>query len=637
MENSGHRLSISQVYQLAHEYRDHAYSVASKISSEEELKQYYTLINMSIRMFQMLKGKCTLSVVEDSKITFEMVELLIHETHNFDLAELYISSLKERLQTHQNSMCVVEEVMHCEFLLVHDLPLMRDTKFHYKIALRNCNELVQYMTSLKDEVYQNWALVFQYVGVALCIKLKQHRRVKTSFAGLLSQCGDKSQWKWFLNLCYVNYLLNERFPIPEAAIEELRSTELDTVGPRLYAWKLALNMVIQVYKDGNITEHLNEFKRFFDVNKQSLVNDEDKGCMISIAPGVTLKVDLPIIFHYKELKNILLLLQSVSYIVNCYDGKGNFSRKFLPKVHSTTQKLMKTIGTGGVSMNELDSRVQTYKSILDFCDFYKVWEEILLNGAVVEAAAASSSSSSSSNLGPSPAYTKLLQAMKVQFQGGGGVEEYTRLAQSGGTSSEVKMISLLNCYTVQAAKVSRCPGDKQAQLVEQCNKVWQQVERLLRETDLQFNPIWECTVMILWLFSHFEPFSWNPLPCSDKERAEYMSKLREFYSSNKFASGGGAVDERFKLKKALLLQVLVNYLGGRMLEHDLEEIRGISGKCFDMCRHQGGMDKVQYVVGIWHLMNCTVGMRGKDVALTNAKLEALVKQITSGEQSKAKK
>ena len=199
------------------------------------------------------------------------------------------------------------------------------------------------------------------------------------------------------------------------------------------------------------------------------------------------------------------------------------------------------------------------------------------------------------------------------------------------------MISLLNCYTVQAAKVSRCPGDKQAQLVEQCNKVWQQVERLLRETDLQFNPIWECTVMILWLFSHFEPFSWNPLPCSDKERAEYMSKLREFYSSNKFASGGGAVDERFKLKKALLLQVLVNYLGGRMLEHDLEEIRGISGKCFDMCRHQGGMDKVQYVVGIWHLMNCTVGMRGKDVALTNAKLEALVKQITSGEQSKAKK
>ena len=44
---------------------------------------------------------------------------------------------------------------------------------------------------------------------------------------------------------------------------------------------------------------------------------------------------------------------------------------------------------------------------------------------------------------------------------------------------------------------------------------------------------------------------------------------------------------------------------------------------------EGGMRKIQYVVGIWHLMNCTVGMRGKDVALTNAKLEALVKQITS--------
>ncbi|CAI4060628.1 hypothetical protein SKDZ_05G2260 [Saccharomyces kudriavzevii ZP591] len=618
MDNSGERLSISQVYQLAHEYRDHAYSVANRIGCEEELAQYYSLINMSVRMFQLLKRKCALSVVEDSKVTFEMVELLMHETHNFDLAELYISSLKERLQTHQNSVDLVEEIMHCEFLLLHDLPLMRDTRFHYKIALRNCNELVQYMTGLQDEMYRNWASVFQYVGVTLCIKLRQHRRVKTSFAGMFSQLREKSQWKWFLNLCYVNYLLEERFPIPEAALDELASTELSTVGPGLYAWRLALEMVIQVYKDGNITEHLNEFKKFFDENKQSLADDGGRGCMVGIAPGVTLRVDLPMIFHYKELKNILLLLQSVSYIVNCYDERGNFSRKFLPKVYSTTQKLIKTIAAGGVSMNELDLRIQTYKRILEFCEFYKVWEETLLKGAVVE--------TESPKPGPSPAYVKLLQAMKVQFQGGEAAEEYIRLAQSGGTSSEVKMISLLNGYTVQAARVSRSSADRQGELVDHCNKVWLQVEKLLRETDLQFNPMWECTVMLLWLFSHFEPFSWNPLPCSDKQRAEYMSKLREFYSRNKFAGTG---DSRFKLKKALLLQVLVNYLGGRMLEHDLGEIRAISGKCFEICRQQGGMEKVQYVVGIWHLMNCTVGMRGKDVALTNAKLEALVRQVTT--------
>ena len=624
MENLGDKLSISQVYHLAQEYRDHAYSIANKIGSEEGLKQYYGLMNMSIQMFQLLKTKCTLSVLEDSKVTFEMVELLIQETYNFDLAELYISSLKERLQTHQSDTDLVEEIMRCEFLLLHDLPLMRDSKFHYKIALRNCNELVQYMVNLQDELYQNWASVFQYVGVMLCIKLKQHRRVKTSFHGLLSQCREKSQWKWFLNLCYVNYLLNERFPIPEDALQELRSTELHTVGPELYAWKLALEMVIQLYKDGNITDHLNEFKNFFDTNKQSLVTNEGKGCVIKIMPRIALKVELPMIFHYKELKNILLLLQSVSYIVNCYDEKGNFSRKFLPKVYSTTQKLIKNIAAGGVSMNELDSRIQTYKSILEFCEFYKVWEQTLLKGAVV--------TTESPKLGPSPGYVRLLQAMKVQFEGGGAVEEYTRLAQSGGTSSEVKMISLLNCYTVQAARVSRCSGDKQGELVEQCNKVWLQVEKLLQETDLQFNPIWECTVTVLWLFSHFEPFSWNPLPCSDKQRAEYVSKLREFYSSNKFVAGEAVADNRFKLKKALLLQILVNYLGGRMLEHDLGEIYAISAKCFDMCRQQGGMRKVQYVIGIWHLMNCTVAMRGKDVALTNAKLEALVKQITSVKQ-----
>ena len=49
----------------------------------------------------------------------------------------------------------------------------------------------------------------------------------------------------------MNYLLNERFPIPEDALQELRSTELHTVGPELYAWKLALEMVIQLCKDGN--------------------------------------------------------------------------------------------------------------------------------------------------------------------------------------------------------------------------------------------------------------------------------------------------------------------------------------------------------------------------------------------------
>ncbi|CAI7275460.1 CPS_collapsed_G0016890.mRNA.1.CDS.1 [Saccharomyces cerevisiae] len=57
-------------------------------------------------------------------------------------------------------------------------------KFHYKIALRNCNELVQYMVNLQDELYQNWASVFHTAG-------------EDEFSRAASQCREKSQWKWF--------------------------------------------------------------------------------------------------------------------------------------------------------------------------------------------------------------------------------------------------------------------------------------------------------------------------------------------------------------------------------------------------------------------------------------------------------
>lgn len=634
------KLSPELIYQLSHEYLDHAYLVARNVKTEEQLKQYYTLISMCIRSLQHIKCSFPLSVEQDARLTIELVELLLSETHSLDLAESYLSSMRERLhhvQISSSSGALLPEKMHCEFLSLYALPMNRNCKFNYRIAQRNCEELIQYLTELKNagETNEVWLVIFQYVDVWLNIKLGKHSLAKAGFHDLSQKESGSIQWQAFVRICHFNYLLDRRFPVPQVTLEQIKSMKCAEIGAKLFGWKLILELTLQIYEDKNISDKLSQFKEFFANNKDFL-NDTSDSCVIEVDLNVSVSLKVPSLFQYKDMKNILLLLQSVSYLVNCYDIKANFSTKFLPKVLSTTKKLIKSVSEiEDRSLHYYASKIDCYESVLSIAEFYIIWERFLLT---------SDFQSLQSIATTSPYYSNLLGSMLLQIDEGKpdleACQNYHNVTVSN-TSSEAKLIALLNIYVIRASLISR--NIQREENVSHCNELWLHITKALQETDLQNNTTWDCTVTILWIMSHFEPFTSNPMPAGDEERSKYIEILRKYYSANKLLQTHSkapatnldleiVTDNAFKVKKSLLMQILLNYLGGRLLEQDLETICQVSGICFRLAK-QSNMLVLYYITGLWHLTNCTVAMKNKEVIIVTAKLEAVVAQITDKRHS----
>ena len=135
---------------------------------------------------------------------------------------------------------------------------------------------------------------------------------------------------------------------------------------------------------------------------------------------------------------------------------------------------------------------------------------------------------------------------------------------------------------------------------------------------------------ILWLLSHLEPFTSSPMPSTDEEKSRFLTLLRNYYMVNKVIKEDSQemnVDGgNLKIKKSVLLQILLNYLGGRLLEQDLAVICQVSGLCFKLSRQQNSI-YLQYVIGIWHLLNSTVAMNSKEVTIMRSTLENIVKDL----------
>ncbi|QLG71108.1 hypothetical protein HG535_0B01460 [Zygotorulaspora mrakii] len=627
-------LSFEVLGQLSKEYLDHAHRVAGDIKDEDQLKDYFKLVSMSVQCLQYLKTNYPLSIAQDAEITYQLVEVLLEETLNFDLAEAYLSSIRERLQNHHGSYSnwsVLHEKMKFEFLTLYVLPMKRDDKFHYRIALKNCDEVVHFLAEWKYDknVTGSWLLIFQYVNIRLNIKLNNVKRALSQFQEMTVVGKGSTEWKSFIILCHVNFYLNQRLIIPSYLLKALGSLSCDQVGAKLYGWKLMLELIIQIYKDSDITGNLNEFKEFFAEQKDALKDDQDS-VTLEIGPSVHMHIQLSSVFQYKHLKNVLLLLQSVSYLVNCYAKRANFSTKFLPKVSLTTKKLISSVTQSGPhSLSFYDSRIEWYRTIQQFSEFYQKWEGLLLTGQIKD---------TRGNTFLTQDYAALLSVISHQIgsmkDGSQICDSYNEIISRNRTSNEVRMVALLNAYIIRVSLMSGSV-QKQEQLIH-CNSLWLQITNTLEQTDLHLNPTWDCTVVVIWLISHFESFTAYPLPVSDDERSSYIERFKVYYEKNKFE--GNEVDNDLndsgvkKLKKSLLMQILLNYVGGRLFEQDLTVISQISGICFRLARQQKFLI-LEYVVGLWHLMNCTVAMKRKEVVLVTATLDSIVKKLSAGEQS----
>ncbi|CAR29690.1 hypothetical protein ZYGR_0AD03740 [Zygosaccharomyces rouxii] len=616
------RLPVDVVYHLSHEYRQQAYLHAHTVRDERLLKQYYTLISMAIKCLEYAKAQYALSMDQDYQITMELVEILVKETHNLDLAEQYLSSLKERLKNHQvaaSTETLFRQRMHCEFLSLYEMPLRRDSKFHFKIASRNCDALLQYFQNVGAE-YQAWKQVFEYVNVCLNAKLGKRSRARADFIKLDNQ-NMPGQWGAFITLSHASFLLSRRYTISPEIRQKLNCIDVSVVGPHLFSWKMVLELYIQVFEDKNITNNLNQFKQFFAEYKGFLL-DNDGVCDVNIDEKVRLRLTLLCVFQYRDLKNVLLLLQSVSFLVNCHDKKANFSTKFLPKVQSTTVKLIESNKkNGGKSLSSYDEDRNLYEHILSCVDFYQKWENFLLSSEVKPL-----NQATGDTIGL--LYSPLLEAMKLQVAGNNeSVGNYEKITDSKQVN-EVRIIAMVNSFVIRASRMSK--NIQREENMARCNSLWAEMDHILRESDLWKNQMWGCTMTILWLLSHLEPFTSSPMPSTDEEKSRFLTLLRNYYMVNKVIKEDSQemnVDGgNLKIKKSVLLQILLNYLGGRLLEQDLAVICQVSGLCFKLSRQQNSL-YLQYVIGIWHLLNSTVAMNSKEVTIMRSKLEAIVKDL----------
>ncbi|CCK71220.1 cohesin-loading factor complex subunit SCC4 KNAG_0G01620 [Huiozyma naganishii CBS 8797] len=620
-----------ELYGVAVEYETLAFELAQEMlaegSSEVSLVQYYRLIEMAVRTLVALKQRGTLSLEQDCDVTWRLARLLVNETWDLDLAETYLSSLRERIISNGRFIDNLNARLVCEYWLLYEIPLRRDDKFHCKIALRGCFALLEGLDT-KSNMYS----LFKFIAAALNLKMKKYRRAQLQLEELVliieEHDASRRDWYAFVLLRYVNLMLERRTPLTPATKQRLAALKCDEIGPQLYVWKLFLELTIQIYKDANITDELNKFKTFFQSYKTELKTADRYS--IKFNEFISMQVQLSTISQYRDVKNVLLLMQSVSYLVNCYDPRANFSTKFLPKVKATTGQLIKTMADGAMpqSLSHWDTKSAWYNDILYYCDFYTMWEHMLLGSSI-------------ETQQPKDTkfwiYNELLNAINGQSglsdcEGASDcLAKYSAVLAKGQSAkrsapNEVKIICLLNQFTVLASQVSQNEGVQDG--ITQCGEKWAQIAELMRETDLEGNNVWDCTIAIVWIISHFEPFTWNPLPSTNEEKSVYMNKLNEYYSANKMVNMEHAVagGERFQLKKSLLLQILLNYLGGRIIETETELITEISATCFKLARRHN-MAAISYVVGLWHLMNCTISMKPKEVTYTTAKLEAIVREM----------
>ncbi|SCW04321.1 LAFE_0H10968g1_1 [Lachancea fermentati] len=602
------KLQIGTLYALSHEYSDHAHKIAGSVSTEDEMRQYYTLISMSIKALQAIKEQFQLTAEQDVVVTVELSDLLIKETHNLDLAEMYLSSVRERLR----ETTLFHEKMLIEFFLFR-VAKARDDSRYTREAIRNLTNLLEMLETTNSP----WSDVFRFTYIQFCEREEKPGHVAAKYLEVLERTKVHKALHSFLLCRYVCFCLENWIEIRDDLLTELLAIENSEDLPiQLILWKQFVELLVLIFKDENITSKLSDFKTILSSHKKELLASHFE---LSVSPEIIITVESPIL-QYADVKNILLFLQSVSYLTNCYDKRTNFSTKFIPKVKKTTNELIKAPHSS--SLSDQGSRCSFYERLLELCAFYESLEGLILHANCEEQSIPNK-------------YKPLVDGMKYQLE----LDSQKALAKFSEISNfekdpELELITLCNVFNIHLGTISAAGQNVSLDQYKIANDTWDRIQKIYQGYGFDQNHIWRCTITILWITSHFEPFTNVQLAKTDNE--PYMDQLKWYYLGNRLSGGGSGdgnneesntvIDKSPPLKKSLLLHFLLNYLAGSMVVHDLQEKCQVSNTCFHMGKQQA-MPLMRYLAGIWNLINCSLAMKGKDVAVTKAKLSSLVQKL----------
>lgn len=611
---------LGLIYHLSKQYALTAHDVASEIQTESELRQYFTLINQAIRCLRYLKdGGFQLSLEQDFQITCDLAWLLIEETHRLDLAEQYLSSLREKLQ----NTTWINEKMYTDYLLLCKIPLMKNDGAQSKVIVKNLGKLI---SSLDSSL---WKVLFEYFRLQL-IPIKE--RKVSDYRNIIYVVKPHKQFHFVVMCSFINYCLDSCSHIPDDLWSDFEKLESDI--PKLQIWKFLLELLVLIVQDINITDKLSEMKLFFDANKEKLDNPLEP---IVLFESISLKLDLPV-FGYSDVKNLLLFFQSVSYLPNCYDKRSNFSIKFLPKTAANTEKLIQSLQEK-CSLTKLNTIHKFYHTLLELVKFYQACESIILKGTV-------------SDISIGAPYCHLLSAWECHIRGDteSASNIYLKILEEPTQNPEMILISIIHLYALTLAQISECEKGSPdlASLTQKADILLNQLNSLLESSIFNRSTVWKCTKLLLTIMGKFEPFTQNPQASTNT--SVLLNELQQYFEGNSLlgpndsteGNGTGTNTEAVtdtmtgkeihvsntpvKIKKSLLLHIWLNYISGSMLVNELDKKCILSSTCFKLAKQQY-LPYLRYLVGIWNLMNNTIAMNSKEVALTRARLNQIVKSI----------
>lgn len=587
--------------QVARECITQARSLAPLIASRADLNTHNSLIATACQALADAIQRGGLPINDDIRMSTLLAELLLRDTASSDLAETYLSAVRQRLQRYMpggpQQGPYFNQWLYVEFMALYEVPRHGLTGLGTRAALNNCAELVAYLETLED---RTWCSVFMWVQAGLYVRLKRFARATAMYRKLWTVAGDmEPQWRAFVAVQYTMWLLESRQEVMPELVNVLEDPGESVSGnPQLSVLVLVVRLLLAVHCDENIAPLLGQFKVLFDTHKSALLDGAEPLVIplgVSSQHSPELVINHPAVFNYTSLKTLLLFLQSVSYLVNCYDDAANFSVRFLPKVKRNIKKALK----GGLSsdkscaLDSHDSVLSWHTQLMEQTQFYQGWESMLLTGSL------------------SDTLSEYLGAQNTE---------------------EIRLLTQLNEYLALAGQIDEIKETDTATqqvLLVRAEQSWSSIETALASSPLlRNNAMWDATIVVVWFMSHQEPFTTRPLPSSDATRSKYMQLLTQYYNANRLVKGPAkSENDPHTLKKAVWLLALVNYLGGRLLETDLEEIYAVSSACLQITKGRRlAAPYIQYVLTLWHLLNCTVSMRSREVILTRGRLESLVRE-----------
>ncbi|SCU81508.1 LAFA_0C05424g1_1 [Lachancea sp. 'fantastica'] len=599
-------MDFKTLYQLSHEYADYAHKMRPFLASDAHVKQYKMLIYHAVNALKLIKSSHQLSAERDVIVTLELCDLLVQETHDLDLAEMYLSSVHERLY----GTTLLHEKMLITSALVQ-VAKARNSAKYFKDALR----LVTGALADLEMSNSRWLLYFQLQRIEIIVATTpSDPKISKLYHTLIASCEVAPDMQLFVICSYVCYQLSQNQIIDEEHLGTLRSFPDAKLPVQLKLWRKLVELLVLIYRDLNITTKLAEFKDLITTHKKKLT---DSTFHLHLDESVSVSIDTPIA-RYKDFKNIILLFQSVSYLTNCYDKKANFSLRFLPKIRIAAEELKQQ--SEAVNSELVHSRKSFYKLISDLCTYYICLESLILTGSCADIEDESD-------------YSKLVIAMKAQLTHDTerALDKFADL-QHPKAALEFRMIGLCSTFTIRIAAMSRAGGTVSFPDYQAVTELWKSITSLCSSHDFHQNHIWDCTMVILWICSHFQPFTTAKL--SKEDDPGFLKKLAFYFSANSFARTaknecGGPIqnpEHGPNLKKSLLLHFLLNYLASAVLVNDLEEKCMITNTCFHLGKQQH-MPLMEYTSGLSHLLNCGLAMKSKDVSITRNRLKEVVANL----------